>query len=549
MPSKIRDIKRITQVVRTLLKHGFGRIIYDHGLKRYLPFHKQPFVYKKLPEDLPEKLRLVFEELGGAYVKLGQLLSLRSDLIPQEYCDEFRKLQDRVSPVYFDQIKKLIDASLGEAVFDEIKEKPLGSASIAQVHKAKLKNNKWVVVKVQRPFVKEDFETDIDIMYYIARKLQKKFKEFYPVAIVEEFENYTRNELNFVHEAKNIDRFHNIFLKDPHVKIPRVYWQYTTKNILVMEYLKGEKLSILKKEEFNHRKIAETIVAASVKQIFEHGVFHADLHPGNILVVDDEKISLLDFGIIGTLSSELRTLGLKLFVSLVDRDIDEIMSILLKIGEPSKETNLKFLKEDIENILNSWYDENLETTHITQVLYLLVNTCVKHKIKLPIDIILYAKSFLTAEGTCKFLVPDFNFIVAIQPHILRVLQKENTPQKIISKFVKKSQKLADAVLKIPGETFELLEKLKSGRFSFDLEDTDIKHLGMDINLSSNRLSIAIIVAALVISGAMLAELKPQYAGYSLISIFCLTFAAIMMASLVISIHREGNQRFDPHRKV
>ncbi len=547
MPSKIRDIKRITQVVRVLLKYGFGRIVYDHGLKKYLPFHKQPFVYKKLPEDLPEKLRLVFEELGGAYVKLGQLLSLRPDLIPQEYCDEFRKLQDCVLPVPFDQIKKIINASLGENVFEEIKETPLGSASIAQVHKAKLKNNKWVVVKVQRPFVKDEFETDIDIMFYIARKLQKKFKEFYPVEIVEEFENYTRNELNFVHEAKNIDRFNNIFANDSHVKIPRVYWQYTTQNVLVMEYLRGEKLSAIKKEEFNHRKIAETIVAAVVKQIFEHGVFHADLHPGNILVVDDDKISLLDFGIIGTLSGELRALGLKLFIALVDRDLDEIMSILLKIGEPSKETNLKLLKNDVENILNEWYDENLETTHITQILYLLVNTCVKHKVKLPIDIILYAKSFLTAEGTCKFLVPDFNFIVAIQPHMIQILQKENTPQKIITRFVKKSQKLADTVMKIPGETFELLEKLKSGRFAFDLEDTDIKHLGMDINLSSNRLSIAIIVAALVISGAMLAELKPQYAGYSVISLFCLSFAAIMMASLIVSIHREGRQKFDPHK--
>jgi len=490
----------------------------------------------------------VFEELGGSYVKLGQLLSLRPDLIPQEYCDEFKKLQDHVAPFPFVQVQKIIDHELGSDVFDKIQEKPLGSASIAQVHKAKLKNDKWVVVKVQRPFVREDFETDIDIMYFIARKLKTKLKELSPVEIVEEFENYTRKELNFANEAKNIDRFNNIFYKNEHIKIPRVYWQYTTKNVLVMEYMHGTKLSDLKLDKVDRRKIAELLIEAAMKQIYEHGVFHADLHPGNILIINNDKISLLDFGIVGVLSQEMRKHGLNLFISLVNHDSEEVIKTLLKIGIAGKQTNMSRFKNDIENILNEWYDQNLQTDYITRVMYSLIYTCVNHKIKVPVDIILYAKSFLTAEGTCRSLVHDFNFISESQPHMIRILEKENTPQKIISRFVKKSKNLADTLMKIPTETFDLIEKLKSGRFTFDLEDTDIKHLGMDINLSSNRLSLAIVIGALVVAGAMLADFKPQYAGYSVISLFCLIFAGLMLISLLVSIHREGSSKFDSHLK-
>ncbi|MBI5064625.1 AarF/ABC1/UbiB kinase family protein [Candidatus Woesearchaeota archaeon] len=547
--NKIKDIRRITQVVRVLLKQGFGKILYDHGLRKYLPFHKRVMMNGKLPSDLPVKIRLVFEELGGAYVKLGQLLSLRPDLIPQEYCDELKKLQDQVPPFPFNQAMNILENEVGKDVFLKIDEKPIGSASIAQVHRAKLKNNQDVVIKIQRPYVKDDFETDIDIMYYIAHKLEKKFEEFSPIEIVKEFENYTKKELNFVNEAKNIDRFYQIFSKDPHVRIPSVYWHHTTKNVLVMEYLRGKKISELKDEKYDKKKIAETIVEALMKQVYEHGVFHADLHPGNILVVDDDKISLLDFGIVGVLNQEMKTASLNLFVALINRDTEEVIKILLKVGTQTKYTDLPHFKNDIESILSEWFDQKLKMNYITKVIYDLVNTCIKYKIKLPIEIILYAKSFLTAEGTCKSLVPDFNFINSSQPHVIRILEKENTPKKVLNRFIKKSKELSDAVLKIPGEAFELLEKLKTGRFSFDLEDTDIKHLGMDINMSSNRLSYAIVIAALIVGGSMLTELRPQYGGYSVISLIFLSSASIMLALLLISVRREGTQKYDHHRKL
>ena len=272
MPTKLQDIRRASRVIKVLWKHGFGRIIYDYGLQPHLSIlQKVGPTPKELPHDLPVRLRSVLEELGGAYIKLGQLLSVRPDLIPQEYCDEFKKLQDSVDPVPFNQIQIFIEKNLRKnlsEIYSFVNKTPIGSASIAQVYRARLKNKKDVVIKVQRPFAREKFEEDIDIMHYIAKKLDAKFKDTVPpTEIVNEFERYTQNELDFMHEARSIDRFYHAFENDAQVVIPHVFWQYSSKNVLTMEYFDGKKLSEID-AKFDKKKIAQTIVDVIIKQIY-----------------------------------------------------------------------------------------------------------------------------------------------------------------------------------------------------------------------------------------------------------------------------------------
>src|SRR3989344_6613842 len=293
MPSRLGDFKRASHVVDICLKQGLGYFVDLYGLKWHLHLFKRIILRNaKKPESLPERIRAVMEELGGAYIKLGQLLSIRPDLIPSEYCEEFKHLLDDIAPISFSEVKKTVEFELKQPlhkVFAHFDKFPLGSASVAQVHKAKLLNGKNVVVKVQRPGVDKKFREDIDIIYYLAHKIQKHsdLRRVHPLAIVEEFEKYTNKELNFINEARNIDKFYQGF-KETNIIIPKVFWQFTTPKILVMDYLDGKKLTEAKKLSQEERRIiAYRLADASLKQLFEIGVFHADLHPGNILVMQN----------------------------------------------------------------------------------------------------------------------------------------------------------------------------------------------------------------------------------------------------------------------
>ena len=256
-------MRRIAQIVRVLSKHGFGFLVDELKLRAHLPFfHRWQRYTVTAHNNLPKRMRMMMEELGGAYVKMGQILALRPDLVPQEYCNEFKRLHDRVPPFSYKQVKQIIEAQLNEPlgkIFSYVSKKPIGSASVAQVHQAKLHNGKKVVIKVQRPNIKEIFAADIDTMYFIAHRLEgkKDMYEFSPTKIVEEVERYTKHELDFMVEGDNIAQFYTLFRKSKAVKIPKYYRSLSTKKVLTMEYVEGIKLTDLRKvkKKFDRTKI------------------------------------------------------------------------------------------------------------------------------------------------------------------------------------------------------------------------------------------------------------------------------------------------------
>ena len=549
------SMKRVRTVVQVFFKYGLGAIIREAGLHWHLPFIQKLMPARGVPSDMPVRVRKAFEELGGAYIKLGQLLALRPDLVPKEYCEEFRKLLDEAKPIPFSTVKRIIETELKAPIshyFKRIDEKPIGSASIAQVHRAKLNNGKDAVIKIQRPEARQQFESDVDIMHFIAGKLEKRFskKTFSPTIIVQEFERYTKNELNFVIEARNLDRFYEHFKKFKTMRTPRVFWDLTTGTVLTMEFLPGKKLSDLDAlHGYNKTLIARRIADAMFEQVMEIGIFHADLHPGNILIEKDNSIALLDFGIIGNLDDDLKRRELEIYMALINKDTEGVMKTLLRVGTPTSETNLESFRTDVENIVNEWYGKQLGKTRVTQMMHLLFDTCIQHKIRMPVNLILLGKALVTVEGTCLTLDPNFNFVIYSEPKLRQILRKQKHPKALLERFTKQSRKIGEMLEQLPNEAIAIASRLKEGRFTLDMNDTDVRHLGMDINTSSNRVSYAMLIASLIIAGALLIDVKPLFQGYSVLTIAIFLAAGIILFSLLISVWKEGRIRYDPHRKL
>lgn len=541
-----RKFKRGSQVTRALVRNGLGWAVQYYGLRKHLPFLNKIFFKKGDSSDLPVKLRKSLEDLGGAFVKLGQMLSLREDLIPGEYCNEFRKLLDDVPAMPVRSVKKVVEAELGRScneLFSSFDNKPLGSASIAQVHKAVLKSGKTVVVKVQRPRVEQIMKDDVELLYALARRLEHRFEgRISPMRIVDEFERYTSQELDFMHEAANVDAFHKGYVGRTDVKIPRVHWNYTTKKILMMDYIDGKKLSGAKVK--NGALLAKKLIDNVLFQVFTLGKFHADLHPGNILLCKRNTLGFLDFGIVGDLTPDVREKGVALWMGMVNGDLDAIVRALEDAGFPDGKTNVEEFRRAVYTALRQWQQDH--SRRPSRVLRALFETSVKYHIRLPVDLVLLGKAFLTVEGTSAMLDPSFDFYGYARKEAQRMAKERLRPDLVASRVASKSKELAEVLYRIPKETLHLLDHVKHGKVLIDLDDTDIKHLGMDINKSSNRLSYAMLVAALAVTGAMTINIGPGIGGFSFISIVFFALAFFFMWPLIVSILHEGHPLYDPH---
>jgi ubiquinone biosynthesis protein len=542
---KKEDISRITTVIRVLAKHGLGGVLSKYGFAWYLPIFKRGV--EGLPPDLPKRLRLSMEELGGAYIKLGQLLSVRPDLVPQEYCDEFSKLQDDVPPESLATVEKTIEHEFKKPIntfFTHIDPKPLGSASVAQVHKARLKNGKAVAIKVQRADIRQKFFADIDIIRYFGQKLQKHLQNNISISqIIDEFERYTKKEFDFTVEAGHIEEICSS-LTSHGVVVPKVFWAYTTEKILTMEYLDGTKLSEIKGIDKPHA--ARVLVDSFVTQIFACGTFHADLHPGNILLMKNGKLGLLDFGIVGHLDSRTRKLGLELYMAVLNRDPREIAETLLKYGTPESRTKIIAFMDDVSEMVNSWWESNPEKRKVSHLLHHLFVLCSQHHIRMPADTILLGKGMMTVEATAHQLDPHFNFVAYSQPRIEQLLKKQHTAKKTLLNFTQRARLFAEAMSEIPGRALDTLDRIRQDGVTISLRDTQFRHIGQDLNLSSNRLSYAMIAAACILAGSLMINVGPKISSYSVISLISLTIASLFVIMLFISILREQKKPYDLH---
>jgi ubiquinone biosynthesis protein len=524
----IRKFKRYRQVVNIFIKYGFGVIIEQIHILKF------SFKRKKIKGPIPLRIRKLLEELGPTFIKLGQILSTRPDLIPIEYIKEFEKLQDEVEEEDFSIMRDFIEKEIGgkiENVFEEFNTEPIASASLSCVYKAKYKG-KEVAVKVQRPGIKDQILTDIQILYDIAVLIEKFIKEseiYQPVKIVKEFEKSIKRELNFLMEARNIELMKEK-LKDERVFIPEVFKELTTEKILVSEFIDGIKIS--KIEEWSKyvekEKIIKTGIEIILKQVFDIGFFHGDPHPGNIFVLKDGRIGLIDFGQVGYIDDEKRYYLMNLLTGIINGDPNKIVWTLRYMGAIDQKVDVEELKEEIYELVESYKNIPIKNVKIGEILENSFDIMRKNKIKIPVSFTLIGKALITLEGICYFIDPYFKLIEAIEPFYIEFMKKRINFFCFFKNFQNSFERFQYFIKEIP-EIFEIfIEFTKNQKNRNKLFEERINILNSNIEKTGIKISLSLIVSSLFISSVILFIFKYFYYGIfvSLITFIFVVFYLI-----------------------
>lgn len=550
---EVRDIKRFNQILLVLFEEGFDFLLSKIRLKHHIPITKRLKSRLRKDEGIkPEvMLRKTLERLGPTFIKFGQVLSVRPDLIPKEYCKELEELQDKVPEFPFSDVRAIIEKEFGKSIehlFLHFEKKPIASASISQVHKAILKNGEKVAVKVQRPNVKHLMETDIEIMFYFAKLLEnnvEKIKNFNPVDIVEEFKEWTEKELDFRLEARNAERFKQNFKGSKTVYIPKVYDDLTTEHVLTLEFIDGIELHNIgeikrKRKKLDFNEIIKNGFEAVMTQVFVHGIFHADPHPGNIIIIRNNSIAFVDFGIVGYFDEKLKNKCIDLLYGIVEQDEGLVMDTLISMGMESDDIDYEELKSDIGFIIQPLQGSSLKDIKVSKVLEELIDIALKHKLRMPASFVLFGKTIITLEGVAIEIDPKFNIIETAKPFIEKIVLRRKSPFYAWKSFVHSIDRYKKFAEDFPEKAEKALDKIQRGTIKVDIEDTDIKQLALEIDRSSNRVAYGLLIAALLIASAILIHIEkgPTILGVPFLSFLSFFFASVFSFILFMSIVRE-----------
>jgi ubiquinone biosynthesis protein len=549
-----RNLKRYRQIITILLKYGFGDMLGKLKIDYYINLSKK-IMHKFKAQELEEittakRLRLALEELGPTFIKLGQMLSVRPDLVPENFINELKKLQDEVPPFSVEQAKKEIEMQLGkpiEQLFTSFNDVPLAAASIAQVHRAATKNGEQVVVKIQRPHIRSTIETDINILFDLAGLIERRIPEsklYNPIAIVQEFAKTIRRELDFIREGRNIERFRRNFADDGTVYVPDIYWELTTERVLTMEFIDGIKISELEKIEsagLDRKIIAINGAEAILKQVFEHGFFHADPHPGNIFVLPNNIIAPLDYGMMGSLDDELMEAAGNLLTAIVKKDVNKIIRVFNDICIMETELDVKGLKIDLTDILDRYYQVPLYQLDVGRIINELIEIIRKHRIMLPADLTLMAKALITEEGVGRTLDPDFDFIAIATPYVQKIMARKLDPRRNLKEFVSMLDDFSRLIKVLPADVREIISKIKRDNLNIKFEHRGLEYFITELDKASNRLSFSLIIAALIVGSSFIIQVDkgPFVFGFNFIGVSGYLIAAILGLWLVIAIIRSG----------
>jgi len=512
----IKNLKRLNQIVVTLIRYGFGDIARElRVLPSFVPAVERLFVSKKAQGlSTPVRLRLVLEELGPTFIKLGQIASTRADLLPADWVEEFKKLQDMVPPVPFEEVKKAVEDSLKAPIgskFSSFETTPVASASIAQVHFAELFDGSKVAVKVKRPGIEPVIAADLSVMDTVASLLEKYIpaaRRYRPREVVSEFERVIKNEQNLSVEGVNINRFYSIFKDDPNIQIPRVFWDYTTADILTMERINGtpiDEVEVLKSRGVDIKEVAIRGIAIFFKQVFEHGIFHADLHPGNIFVRDDGVIIYLDFGIVGRLDRDLRKYLASMLYHLVRADYYRMALVHREMGLIGNDVSLSEFEEALRDISEPIFGRTLEQINISGLLIELLQTAKRFNMKLQPNLLLLQKSMVIIEGVGRQLYPDVNMWEVAKPLIFKWMAREKlSPRMLFEKGREKLEEIIETAYDLPVNFNTLVKRTLREDIKIGFVHHRLEEVTAELDNAGRRIGGGIIVAALVIGASLVA---------------------------------------------
>jgi ubiquinone biosynthesis protein len=549
-----RHLNRYRQILSILFRYGFGDLIDLLKIDQYLEIGLQ-LISKNRHERIEklsraEKVRMALEELGPTYIKLGQILSTRPDLVPVDFVQELARLQDNVPAVSFNEIRRVIEGEMGGPIadiFDFFEEEPLASASIGQVYRAGLKNGELAAVKVQRPGIRGIVEVDLEIMLHLATLAEKNIEEFAlyrPVKIVEEFAATMEKEMDFSIEASNLERMAADFLDDETVYIPKVYRETTTPRVLTMEFIDGIKVSQIQslvESGLDLKEITRRGADICLKQIFDHGFFHADPHPGNIFILPDNVVCLLDFGMVGSVNQQTREDFVELVDSVVHRHEGRTAQVLLKITSWDAEPDIRELEKDVADFLGQHLFKPLKDIRIGKLLKHLLDLTTRHRLRIPPDTFMMLKALATLEGVATMLDPDFDIISRSEPFIRRIKLARFHPKRITGDILQTTSDLLDVMQQIPRDIREISKFIRQRKIPVVVEHRGLEEMLATHDQISNRISFSIIIAALIIGSALIVISKtpPYFFGISLIGIIGFLAAAVMGIWLLVAILKKG----------
>ncbi len=553
-----RSARRLRQIVSVFIKHGFGRVVEQLTLQKYIPFRKriESFGMWKPDRHLTdaERLRMAFEELGPSFIKLAQLLSSRPDLITDAYADEFKKLQDKVPPFDAEEAKRIIEEEIKMPIRDiflEFDDKPIAAASIAQVHRAILVDGSEVVAKIQRPEIQNIIETDVHLFRTIAKLMIRYIPEanfFNPSGIVDEFARTVRKETDFIEEGRSACRLRRNFTDNTNIYIPKIYAEFMTEKVIVMEHIDGvriDDLNAIDSMGLDRRELAKIGVNAYFKQIMEDGFFHADPHPGNIFAMPSGMMAFLDFGQMGYVSETLRENIANLLMALVKKDFDGIINEYIEMGivpeDVDKDQFRREFRTDLQDFMEPLYGLTLKDIKFASYLNALTELAARHHLKIPTDLLLVNKTLLVLESLGSHLDPNFDFIVAAEPFASKIMRGRLDPSRMYRKGKKTITDLGDFAFLFPVQIRQLVQKMLSDKLHVRMHHEGLDHLIRDFDRSSNRIAFSLIVSALLLSSAIMhsTNVGPQMYGMSLLGMSAFVIAFIMGIWLLISIIKSG----------
>ena len=507
-----RTLSRFDEIIKVFRKYDFDKVLGQTTRNKISPFRSDADNKELLKDDFPERLRLMFQELGTTFIKFGQLLASRPDLVGERISEELSQLHDDNPPVSFEEIKEMIETQLGgniDDLFEEFSENALATASIAQVHEAKLHTGERVAVKVQKANVEEIVETDLSIMKFIANESDRfntSFKHLNLPAVLHEFDKSIHKEMDFDNELMNIRHLSDNFKYNDKIIVPTTYPDYSNEKVLTMEYVEGVKLSEViagDDPKYNKILIADRIVRSYFQQLFIDGFFHADPHPGNIFVTDDNAICYIDFGMMGVLDEEFRQDLAELMIYFSDRNIDGLINQLIRMDILNEKTDINILKSDLNDLFAKYY--GVELSRFNGIIEDLLFLMQKFDVRLPNEFVLMARGLSMVENTGLRLDPDIDVVALLKPFARKLMVQRYNPLKMANNAKNSFFAFEHVLRALPSLISKTIYKVEEGEVTVNIE---VKH----ISEIANQLSLAIIIAALLVGSSlvMLIDVGPRF---------------------------------------
>ena len=549
-----RHVMRYRQILGILFKYGFGNIVDALRIDQYIEIGLQ-LISRNRPERMErhsgsKRIRMIFEELGPTFIKFGQILSSRPDLIPVDLLRELTKLQDKVPSFPFEDVCRIIASEFGrplEAVFENMDQVPIASASIGQVHRADLSGVGEVAVKIQRPGIRKIVEVDLEIMHHLATLMETHIQEMavhQPVKIVEEFARSLEKEMDYSVEASNMERVAAQFRHDSTVHIPRVYHGESTQRILTMEFIRGIKISDIKglvRGGLEPRVITRRGARFVIRQVFEYGFFHADPHPGNIFVLPGNVICPVDFGITGYMPRKTREAFVDLLSSINSGNTRFTARFLLELADYDTEPDLAHLERDVVDFIGLHLGRPLKEIRVGKLINQILEIASRHQLRIPPDLFMMMKAFALVEGVARNLDPEFDMIKASEPFIRKIRLARFSPDRMTEDVMGMARESLRFMRFFPSDALEILRLTKKGRLQVRMRVEGLEKMLETHDQISNRIAFAIIIAALIMGSAQVINsgVPPVMFGVSLIGVGGFVAAALMGIWLLVAILKKG----------